>query len=130
MLIGAGGLAILYIVIGYILLKGSGTGLSLFILLAIGIYAMSLAPLTWVLISEIFPNSVRGKAISVAVISLWLAYFILVFTFPIIEKHFGDAVAFWGYAMICVLGFLFIYKKLPETKGKSLETIESDFAKH
>ena len=124
MLIGAGGLAILYIVIGFILFRGSGTGLSIFILMAIGIYAMSLAPLTWVLIAEIFPNRIRGTATSVAVICLWLAYFILVFTFPVIEKLFGDAAAFWGYAVICVLGFLFIYKKLPETKGKSLETIE------
>jgi MFS transporter, SP family, xylose:H+ symportor len=130
MLIGAGGLAMLYIVIGFILLKGSGTGLSVFILLAIGIYAMSLAPLTWVLISEIFPNRVRGTATSVAVICLWLAYFILVFTFPIIERHLGDAAAFWGYALICVLGFLFIYSKLPETKGKSLETIEHEFSGH
>jgi sugar porter (SP) family MFS transporter len=129
MLIGAGGLAILYVVIGYILFKGSGTGLSVFIFMAIGVYAMSLAPLTWVLISEIFPNQIRGVATSVAVISLWLAYFILVFTFPIIEKHFGDAIAFWGYSLICVFGFLFIWKKLPETKGKSLEDIESDFMK-
>jgi len=128
MLIGAGGLAILYVIIGYILHVGSGAGLSVFILMAIGIYAMSLAPLTWVLISEIFPNNVRGLATSIAVISLWMAYFILVFTFPIIEKHFGDAVAFWGYAFICVIGFLFIYIKLPETKGKSLEAIEDDFA--
>jgi SP family xylose:H+ symportor-like MFS transporter len=129
MLIGAGGLAILYVVIGYILFKGSGTGLSIFIFMAIGVYAMSLAPLTWVLISEIFPNQIRGMATSVAVISLWLAYFILVFTFPIIEKHFGDAIAFWCYSVICVFGFLFIWKKLPETKGKSLEDIESEFMK-
>ena len=85
--------------------------------------------LTWVLISEIFPNNIRGTAISVAVIALWAAYFILVFTFPVIEKHFGDASAFWGYSVICVLGFLFIYFKLPETKGKSLEEIEGEFLK-
>ncbi|MBN2272701.1 MAG: sugar porter family MFS transporter [Bacteroidales bacterium] len=130
MLIGAGGLAVLYIFIGTVLRTGSGTALSVFILSAIGIYAMSLAPLTWVLIAEIFPNRVRGTAISVAVIFLWLAYFILVFTFPIIEEYFGNAVAFWGYAVICVLGFLFIFIKLPETKGKSLETIEREFAGH
>jgi SP family sugar porter-like MFS transporter len=69
-------------------------------------------------------------ATSVAVISLWLAYFILVFTFPIIENHFGDAIAFWCYSVICVFGFLFIWKKLPETKGKSLEDIENEFMKH
>jgi MFS family permease len=85
-----------------------------------------LAPLTWVLISEIFPNNIRVIGVSIAVIALWTAYFILVFTFPLIEKHFGDAFAFWGYAIICVMGFLFIYFKLPETKGKSLETIENE----
>lgn len=127
MLIGAGGLAILYVVIGALLYTGTAQGLAAFIILAIGVYAMSLAPLTWVLISEIFPNEVRGIAISVAVLSLWLAYFILVFTFPIIEKKFGDAIAFWGYAVICVLGFIFIYFKVKETKGKSLEDIENEF---
>ncbi len=127
MLTGAAGLAILYVVIGWLLHHKQGTGLPLFIILAIGIYAMSLAPLTWVLISEIFPNHVRGLAMSVAVICLWFAYFILVFTFPVIEKAFGDAIAFWGYSIICVIGFLFIYFKLPETKGKSLESIERGF---
>lgn len=91
-------------------------------------YAMSLAPLTWVLISEIFPNHVRGVATSVAVLSLWAAYFVLVFTFPIIEKKFGDAAAFWGYAVICAFGFVFIFLKVKETKGKSLEDIENEFA--
>lgn len=130
MLFGAGGLAILYIVIGALLYTGTAQGLASFIILAIGVYAMSLAPLTWVLISEIFPNSVRGIATSVAVLSLWLAYFILVFTFPIIERKFGDAYAFWGYAVICVLGFIFIYMKVIETKGKSLEDIENEFVAH
>ncbi len=127
MLFGAGGLAVLYIFIGYILNKGTGTGLSLTILMAIGIYAMSLAPLTWVLISEIFPNQIRGAATSVAVLMLWFAYFILVFTFPIIENKFGDAIAFWVYSIICIAGFVFIYKKVKETKGKSLEEIEKEF---
>jgi MFS family permease len=127
MLFGAAGLAVLYIFIGYLLHVKSENGLVPFILLAIGTYAVSLAPITWVLISEIFPNRVRGKATSVAVISLWTAYFILVFTFPIIEQRFGDAVAFWAYAIICVAGFVFILKKVKETKGKSLEEIERDF---
>lgn len=130
LLIGSGGLSVLYVIIGFILFQGSGTTLSVFILMAIGIYAMSLAPLTWVLISEIFPNSIRSMAMSIAIICLWGAYFILVLTFPIIERHFGDAVAFWGYAVICILGFLFIFKKLPETKGKSLEAIEDEFTGH
>jgi sugar porter (SP) family MFS transporter len=127
MLFGAGGLSLLYIVIGYLLYIKSGSGLVPFILLAIATYAVSLAPVTWVLISEIFPNRVRGIATSIAVISLWLAYFILVFTFPIIEQRFGDAVAFWAYAIICAAGFVFVLKKVKETRGKSLEEIETDF---
>jgi MFS transporter, SP family, xylose:H+ symportor len=126
MLIGAGGLSILYVVIGFFLHNHVANGLSIFIMLAIGIYAMSLAPLTWVLISEIFPNSIRGMGTSIAVLSLWAAYFILVFTFPLIEKGFGDAVAFWGYAVICVFGLIFVFFKVKETKGKSLEQIESE----
>lgn len=126
LLFGAGGLAILYVFIGFILSGESGTGLSMLIISAIGVYAMSLAPLTWVLISEIFPNHIRGLATSVAVLSLWAAYFVLVFTFPVIEKNFGSASAFWAYAVVCVLGFLFILTRVRETKGKSLEEIEAD----
>jgi SP family xylose:H+ symportor-like MFS transporter len=124
MIFGAGGLAILYIIIGYILNRTTGNSLSIFILMAIGVYAMSLAPLTWVLIAEIFPNRVRGAATSIAVLSLWLAYFILVLTFPVIAETFGTAKAFWGYAVICMLGFIFILVKVKETKGRSLEEIE------
>jgi SP family xylose:H+ symportor-like MFS transporter len=127
MLLGAGSLAVLYVFIGYILKSGSGNGLSLLVIAAIGMYAMSLAPLTWVLISEIFPNNVRGIASSMAVLCLWLAYFVLVFTFPIIEKNFHVSVAFWGYAVICVLGFVFILTKVKETKGRSLEEIEQTY---
>jgi len=127
MLLGSATLAILYVVIGYLLISKSSIGLSVFILMAIGAYAMSIAPLTWVLISEIFPNNIRSMAISLATLCLWGAYFILVFTFPIIEHKFGDAFAFWGYAVVCVLGFLFIFYKLPETKGKTLEAIEDSF---
>jgi MFS family permease len=127
LLFGAGGLAILYVFIGFVLSNGTGNGLSVLIISAIGVYAMSLAPLTWVLISEIFPNHIRSKATSLAVLCLWAAYFVLVFTFPVIEKNFGSAIAFRGYAVICVLGFIFILTKVKETKGKSLEEIEKDF---
>jgi MFS family permease len=79
---------------------------------------------TWVVISEIFPNRIRGAAMSVAVTSLWIACFILTYTFPILNAGLGSAGTFWLYAAICVAGFLFILRKLPETKGKSLEDIE------
>ena len=96
----------------------------LLVLAAIGCYAMSLAPVTWVVISEIFPNRIRGAAMSVAVTSLWLACFVLTYTFPFLKDNLGPAGTFWLYAGICVAGFLFILRKLPETKGKSLEEIE------
>ena len=127
MLFGAAGLSVLYVIIGYILLRATGNGLSLFILMAIGVYAMSLAPLTWVLISEIFPNQVRGAATSIAVLGLWFAYFILVATFPALAENYGPAKVFWAYAGICVLGFIFILVRVKETKGKSLEEIEKDY---
>lgn len=122
MLIGAGGLAILYVVVAQMLAAGS-MSVSWFLLSAIGMYAVSLAPVTWVLISEIFPNKVRGTATAVAVICLWAAYFILVFTFPILFEKFRDS-TFYIYAVICVLGLLFVWAKVKETKGKTLEELE------
>jgi len=127
MLIGAGGLAVVYTVLGGLLSTGSqGVHVLGLVVSAIGLYAMSLAPVTWVIIAEIFPNRIRGAAISVAVTSLWIACFILTFTFPSLNKHLGSAWTFWIYAIICVAGFLFIWFRLPETKGKSLETIERE----
>ena len=128
MLIGAAGLAILYFLVVQMLRSGSGY-VSWFLLSAIGIYAMTLAPVTWVLISEIFPNKIRGAATSIAVVSLWLAYFILIFTFPILFNQFKDA-TFYFYAVICVVGFLFIWLKVRESKGKSLEQMEEVFIGH
>ncbi len=91
---------------------------------AIAAYAMTLAPITWVVLSEIFPNRIRGAAMAVATSALWIACFILTYTFPILNKTLNASGTFWLYAMICVAGFVFILKKLPETKGKTLEEIE------
>jgi sugar porter (SP) family MFS transporter len=118
MLIGAGGLAVLYIIVAQMLNAGS-PAVSWFLLAAIGTYAMSLAPVTWVLISEIFPAKVRGAAISVAVLCLWGAYFILVFTFPVLFEKFKDN-TFYIYSAVCLIGFLFVWFMVKETKGKTL----------
>src|SRR6185369_12362311 len=127
MLIGAAGLAIIYTGMGWCYHAGvTGLPMLLLVLAAIGCYAMSLAPVTWVVISEIFPNRIRGAAMSVAVSSLWIACFILKYTFPILNTKLGSAGTFWLYAGICVAGFLFIKFKLPETKGKTLEQIERE----
>ncbi len=125
MLIGSAGLCILYIVVVRMLAAGSTT-VSWFLLSSIGVYAMSLAPVTWVLISEIFPNKVRGVATSIAVLSLWAAYFILVFTFPVLFDKLGDK-TFYIYSAICLIGFVFVYFKVKETKGKTLEELETVF---
>jgi sugar porter (SP) family MFS transporter len=128
MLFGFGGLAVLYLVIVK-LLGAASANVAWYLLAAIGVYAMSLAPVTWVLISEIFPNKVRGKATSVAVMCLWAAYFILVFSFPILFEKFKDA-TFNIYAAICLIGFLFVLVKVKETKGQTLEALETTMNFH
>ncbi|MDN3580863.1 sugar porter family MFS transporter [Mucilaginibacter flavus] len=131
MLWGALGLSILYIILAFLLQNHFPAGLvSIFVLLAISTYAISLAPVTWVLISEIFPNKIRGVASSVAIVSLWGAYFILVFTFPILAKILGAYGPFYLYAGICFLGFLFVKAKVKETKGQTLEELEDNLIRH
>ncbi|MGF7038368.1 sugar porter family MFS transporter [Mucilaginibacter lappiensis] len=131
MLAGSLGLSVLYIVLAVALQNHFPAGLvSIFVLLAISTYAMSLAPVTWVLISEIFPNKIRGVASSVAIVSLWGAYFILVFTFPILAKKLGTYGPFYLYAGICFLGFLFVKARVKETKGQTLEELEENLIRH
>ncbi len=125
MLTGAAGLAIIYTVLGACYqIHSQGLHMLFLVIAAIGCYACSLAPVTWVVISEIFPNRIRGAAVSVAVTALWAACFILTYTFPFLNRNLGPAKTFWIYATICVIGFLFIKVRLPETKGKTLEQIE------
>ena len=127
MLIGAAGLAVIYFCLGWCYhAHVTGLPMLLLVLAAIGCYAMSLAPVTWVVISEIFPNRIRGAAMSVAVTALWIACFLLTYTFPMLNAKLGSSGTFWLYAGICVAGFVFIFAKLPETKGKSLEQIERE----
>jgi sugar porter (SP) family MFS transporter len=126
MLAGSLGLMVIYIILSLLLQYQAPAGIvSVFVMIAIALYATSLAPVTWVLISEIFPNHIRGLASSVATVSLWLAYFILVFTFPILSAVLGTYGPFYMYAGICLLGFLFIQFKVKETKGKTLEQLEN-----
>jgi sugar porter (SP) family MFS transporter len=127
LLTGAAGLAAIYLLLGIGYSFGvQGLPMLLVVLAAIGCYSMSLAPIIWVVIAEIFPNRIRGTAMSVATASLWLACFILTYTFPILNAKLGPAGTFWVYAAICVAGYLFVKAKLPETKGRTLEEIESE----
>ncbi|MEY4384788.1 MAG: hypothetical protein RLY20_71 [Verrucomicrobiota bacterium] len=127
MLLGCAGIALAHLLTGLAYaMHLKGMAVLVFVLAAIGCYAMSLAPITWVVISEIFPNRIRGTAISVAVSALWIGCFILTYTFPWLEKTIGTGNTFWLYAAVCVAGFVFIFLKLPETKNKSLEQIERE----
>ncbi len=127
MLIGAGGLAGIYAILGAgYYQQSTGVHMLILVVLAIACYAMSLAPITWVVISEIFPNRIRGAAMSIAVFSLWVGCTGLTFTFPFLKGLLGAHGAFWLYGAICVVGFAVIFLKLPETKGKSLEAIERE----
>jgi SP family arabinose:H+ symporter-like MFS transporter len=127
MLIGAGGLAGIYAIIGSMyFFHLQGLALLIMVVTAIACYSMSLAPVTWVILSEIFPNRVRGTAMSVATFALWAACFVLTYTFPLLNKLLSASGTFWLYGVICIMGFWFILKKLPETKGKSLEEIERE----
>jgi sugar porter (SP) family MFS transporter len=129
MIFGAAGLALIYTAMGFCYRGGvQGLPVLLLVLGAIGCYAMTLAPVTWVVISEIFPNRIRGAAMSVAVTSLWAACFVLTYTFPLLNKGLGAAGTFWIYAGVCVAGFVYILRSLPETKQKSLEVIEQEMS--
>ena len=130
MLTGAGGLTLIYIVLGYAYHAHiRGTYTLILVVAAIACYAMSLAPVTWVVISEIFPNRARGVAVSITVSTLWIASFVLTYTFPRLNHSLGAAGTFWIYALVCAFGFGFIKLRLPETRGKTLEDIEASWAR-
>ena len=127
MLIGCAGIGLCHAFLGDSYWLGiQGLPVLAITLAAIGFYSMSLAPIVWVLISEIFPNRIRGVAVSVAASSLWLACFVLTYTFPLLKASLGMSGTFWLYGAICFLGFVVVYRKVPETKGKTLEQIERE----
>lgn len=129
MVLGSAGLAVVFGLIGAgYAVHSRGLHILVLVLVALALYAVSLAPVTWVLLSEIFPNRIRGAAMSVSTFALWAACFVLTYTFPLLNKGLGPAGTFWIYAGISVLGFLFIRSRVRETKGKTLERIERELA--
>jgi sugar porter (SP) family MFS transporter len=125
LLIGCAGLAAIYLIMGWCYIDGlRGWPLLLLVVAAIACYAMTLAPMTWVALAEIFPGEARGSCMSVATSALWAACFALTYSFPLLNAGIGTGGTFWVYAAICAAGFTFIFMRLPETGGKSLEEIE------
>lgn len=102
-----------------------GIWVLIFVLAFIAIYSATLGPVTWVALSEIFPNRIRGGALGLATLALWIANFFTTSLFPIMNQYLGLSVTFLIHAAICLVYFLFIRVNVPETKGKSLEEIES-----
>lgn len=127
MLIGAGGLTVLYALIGgAYALDIKGVHVLVLTLAAISVYSFTLAPITWVLLAEIFPNRIRGAAMAVSVCTLWITCWALAQVFPAMNARLGPAGSFWIFGGVCLAGFLFMRRTLPETRGKSLEAIERE----
>lgn len=135
MLIGTAGLTAIYALMGaaFLFISKDAAMLNslsvptlILVLMAIAVYATTLAPVTWVLLSEIFPNRIRATAMSIATFSLWVACTILTMTFPMLNSTLKASGTFWLYGGICIAGFLFIRSRLVETKGKSLEQLEKE----
>jgi SP family xylose:H+ symportor-like MFS transporter len=112
----------------------TGIAALIFMLLYIAGFAMSWGPVTWVLLSEIFPNSIRG-AMSIPVGTLWISNLIISWTFPMMNDNrwltekFNHGFSYWLYGIMCLLALVFVWKFIPETKGKSLEEIEKFWQK-
>ncbi len=125
MLLGCAGVGLCHLGASYAYHAGwRGSAVPVLTLAAIACYSMTLAPVTWVLISEIYPNRLRSLGVSSAVAALWTASFVLTYTFPFINRAFTTSGAFLVYAGVCFLGFIFVSSCVTETRGKTLEEIE------
>ncbi len=122
MLIGAGGLGLIYAVLGYCYFQQmTGVLMVVLVVAAISVYAMTLGPVTWTLLAEIFPNRVRGVAMAICTFALWVGCCTLTFSFPSMNAALGSSGTFWIYSTICACAFIFLWRNCPETKGKELE---------
>lgn len=130
MLFGAGSLAVIYLILGTCYhFHVTGFGMVVLVVLAISAYAMTLGPVTWVLLAEIFPNRVRGVAMATCTFALWMGSCTLTFFFPPMNAALGSSGSFWIYSAICCVGFFYFLRRCPETKGKSLEELEKQLVK-
>lgn len=128
LLLGISGAVFALVVLGFLFKLNvlEGPWILIFILLFIACFAFSFGPVSWIIISEIFPTSIRGRAMSLATLSLWVANFFVGQLTPLMLKsnHWGPAATFWTFAVLCAPGLWLTWKLIPETKGKSLEDIE------
>lgn len=127
LLVGSAMMALCLVVIGAAFQTGhtSGPLVLIFILLYVASFAVSLGPVVWVILSEIFPNRIRGKATAIASMALWAADYVVSQTFPPMLNSAGPAITFWIFGFMSLFTFFFTWRIVPETKGKSLEEIET-----
>ena len=126
-LIGAGGLGLIYLTLGTCyFMEVKGLLMVCLVVAAISVYAMTLGPVTWTLLAEIFPHRVRGIAMATCTFALWVGCCTLTFSFPSMNAALGSSGTFWIYSAICASAFVFLWNRCPETKGKSLEQLEQE----
>ena len=130
MLFGSLSLAIIYLILGTCYyFHITGFFMVILVVAAISAYAMTLGPVTWVLLAEIFPNRVRGVAMATCTFALWAGCCTLTFSFPPMNSALGSSGSFWIYSAICLCGFLYFLRRCPETKGVPLEDLEKQLLK-
>ena len=130
-LIGAGGLGLIYLTLGTCyFFEVKGVMMVMLVVAAISVYAMTLGPVTWTLLAEIFPHRVRGIAMATCTFALWVGCCTLTFSFPSMNAALGSSGTFWIYSAICCCAFVYLFRRCPETKGKSLEELERELVNH
>jgi MFS transporter, SP family, xylose:H+ symportor len=130
-IIGALGMAFFMFALGFAFyIHQLGLSALIFMLGYVACFALSWGPVTWVLLSEIFPNKIRGKAMAIAVAAQWISNYLISATFPILNdssfltEKFNHGFAYWIYGIMGILAAWFVWKFIPETKGKTLEEME------
>jgi len=112
----------------YFMKQTSGIMVLVFIMGYIAFFSASLGPAVWVVIAELFPNRLRSKGMSVAIVTLWIACTIVTITFPVMLEKLSGGITFLIFAVICLANSLYVWRYIPETKGKTLEELENEFA--
>lgn len=126
LMIGSMGMACMQALVGISLYLNLNLGMltSLFILLYLFMFNISMGPVVWVILGEIFPNKVRGRAMAIATFFMWVANWLISQLFPIILANFGASIAFAVFGVMCIVSFFYVWRCVPETKDKSLEEME------
>lgn len=132
LLLGTSGMLITLVFIGILFAAGKAEGMLLLslVLVFIACFAFSLGPVVWVLLSEIYPNRIRGRAMSIATIAVWIGTALIGQLIPLSLDNLGPHITFWIFAFFCLPTLYIGWKLLPETKGKTLEEIEKYWLKY